>query len=79
MLKFMGRQAWISNNVECMNHVLKNVTNWRLQKLPDLVQSIKAIAAAQQRNAERAMYGEGQSASLNYSVSTYTHLFTAYA
>jgi hypothetical protein len=56
----LGRPAWTSNNVESMNHVLKNVTNWRLQKLPDLVQSIKAIVAVQQRNAERAMYCEGK-------------------
>jgi hypothetical protein len=56
----LGRPAWKSNNVESMNHVLKNVTNWRLQKLPDLVQSIEAIVAVQQLNAERAMYCEGK-------------------
>ena len=74
----VGRPAWTSNNVESMNHVLKNITNWRLQKLPELVQSIKAIVAVQQRNAERAMYGEGKSMSLNYSVSAYSHLFIAF-
>ena len=51
--------GYTSNNVESINHVLKNATSWRMQKLPVLVQSLKKIVMSQYRDAEKAMYGEG--------------------
>ena len=55
-----GRPGWTSNNVESMHNALKSYTNWRMQRLPELVNSIKGIVDVHRRNVERAMYGEGE-------------------
>lgn len=55
-----GYPGWTNNNVESINHVLKNVNQWRQNKLPDLIRNIKAAVSMQYADAEKAVYGEGE-------------------
>lgn len=54
-----GFPGWTSNNVESINHVLKNINQWHQHKLPHLIRNIKAAVSTQYVDAEKAMYGEG--------------------
>ena len=38
-----GLSKWTSNNVESLNHVLKQATNWCPQMLPDLVETLQQV------------------------------------
>ena len=58
-----GYPGWTNNNVESINHVLKNVNQWRQHKLPDLIGNIKAAVSMQYivyADAEKANYGKGE-------------------
>jgi hypothetical protein len=61
-----GYAAFTNNNCESLNHVLKNVGQWRLQKLPVLTASLKVVETVQLHNDERAMYGERDNALKRY-------------
>ena len=54
-----GRNGWTSNNVEAMNKVLKEVGQWKPHKLPQLITAIKTVVVTQERQAEMAIYNEG--------------------
>jgi hypothetical protein len=42
-----------------INHVLKNASQWKQNKIPALIDTIKAVVKFQLKNLETAMYGEG--------------------
>jgi hypothetical protein len=46
-----GYAAYTNNNCESLNHVLQNVGQCRLQKLPELLASLKAVETVQLCNA----------------------------
>lgn len=54
-----GYPGWTTNNVESENHVLKNASQWRQHKLPELIQIMKSVVRVQYSDAEKAIYGEG--------------------
>lgn len=54
-----GRPGWTTNNVESINRVLKNASQWKQNKIPALFDTIKAVVKFQLKNLKTAMYGEG--------------------
>ena len=54
-----GKAGWTNNNSESINHVLKQVVQWRSQKLPELVSRLRTLVDAQFIEADRAMCGRG--------------------
>ena len=55
-----GSISWTkNNNVESLNHVLKQMVNWRPQMLSDLIDKIKTVAHAQLKDSDRALFGRG--------------------
>ena len=50
-----GKAGWTNNNSESINHVLKQVVQWRSQKLPELVSRLRTLVDAQFIEADRAM------------------------
>ena len=54
-----GKNGWTNNNCECLNHVLKHYTQWRMQKIPDLVDKLRELVDAQFLEADRAIVGRG--------------------
>ena len=54
-----GRVGWTNNNAECVNHILKQSTQWRPQQLPDLIIKLKSLIIGQHTEADRAIVGRG--------------------
>jgi len=54
-----GYSAWTSNNVESINHVLKQALNWKPHMLPDLITKLEALVRGQILDAHRAIFGRG--------------------
>ena len=52
-------KAWTNNNAESLNHVLKKETNWRPQKLDELVEILKKQVKNQYHNQKKAIVGMG--------------------
>ncbi len=50
---------WKNNFCESMNHILKLSCDWKVQKMPDLVEKIFKIARLQYADMRRALYGMG--------------------
>lgn len=50
---------WKNNSCESMNHILKLSCNWKVQKIPDLVEKIYRIVKLQFSDMKRALYGTG--------------------
>ena len=48
-------KTWTNNNAESLNHVLKKETNWRPQKLDELVKTIKKRVRDQYNNKTRTL------------------------
>jgi hypothetical protein len=51
---------WTNNNAESLNHVLKQMTNWKPQDLPKLLEQLKDLSQAQQNEVERSIFQRGQ-------------------
>ena len=63
--------TWTNNNCESINHVLKTLTQWKQQSIPDLIKLIHDHIQAQYKDLERAIVGRG-----NYSLSDkYAHYY----
>jgi len=48
-----------NNNCEAMNHILKMETNWKAEKVPELVESIHRLVQLQFADVRRALHGQG--------------------
>jgi hypothetical protein len=55
-----GFAGWTSNNVESINHVLKQMINWKPQMLPELIRKLGKKVRCQLADATRAIYGLGE-------------------
>ena len=51
--------TWKNNSCESMNHILKLTCDWKVQKIPDLVEKIYKIVQLQYADVRRALYGMG--------------------
>src|SRR6218665_1704944 len=54
-----GLSTWTNNNSESINHVLKQVVQWRPNQLPDLIDRMKSLVDGQYADADRALCGRG--------------------
>ena len=62
--------TWTNNNCESINHILKTLTQWKQQSIPDLIKLIHDHVQAQYKDLERAIVGRGK-----YSLSDkYAHI-----
>lgn len=50
---------WTNNNCESLNNILKLSTNWKVLKLPDLIEKMYAIVKLQYADMRRALHGHG--------------------
>ena len=50
---------WMNNNCESINNILKLSTNWKVLKLPDLIEKMHAIVKLQYADMRRALHGHG--------------------
>ena len=50
---------WTNNNCESINNILKLSTNWKLLKLPDLIEKLYSIVKLQYADMRRALHGHG--------------------
>ena len=50
---------WTNNNCESLNNILKLSTNWKVLKLPDLVEKMHSIVKLQYADMRRALHGHG--------------------
>ena len=51
---------WTNNNAESLNHVLKQLTDWKPQPLPTLCDLLSNHIKAQFKDLERAIIGMGK-------------------
>jgi hypothetical protein len=51
--------TWKNNSCESMNHILKLTCDWKVQKIPDLVEKLYRIVQLQYADIRRALYGMG--------------------
>ena len=50
---------WTNNNCESLNNILKLSTNWKILKLPDLIEKMHSIVKLQYADMRRALHGHG--------------------
>ena len=50
---------WTNNNCEAINHLLKLETNWKPEKVPDLIEKIYRIVQLQYADIRQALHGQG--------------------
>ena len=50
---------WTNNNCESINNILKLSTNWKVLKLPDLIEKLYSIVKIQYADMRRALHGHG--------------------
>jgi hypothetical protein len=50
---------WTNNNCESLNNILKLSTNWKVLKLPDLIEKMYSIVKLQYADMRRALHGHG--------------------
>ena len=50
---------WTNNNCESLNHVLKQATDWRTQRIPQLIETLYTIVQGQHKDLERSIIGRG--------------------
>ena len=50
---------WTNNNCESLNNILKLSTNWKILKLPDLIEKMYSIVKLQYADMRRALHGHG--------------------
>ena len=54
-----NRRLWTNNNCERMNHRFKISTDWKPQRLPELVNTIHDIVRLHFADLKRALFGQG--------------------
>lgn len=52
-------ELWTNNNSESLNNRIKQSTNWKPQKLSDLIHKINEITSFQLNDLRRAIHGNG--------------------
>jgi len=52
-------EGWTNNNCESMNNIIKLTTDWKPQKLPDLILKLKSISELQYLDMRRSLHGQG--------------------
>lgn len=52
-------ELWTNNNSESLNNRIKQSTNWKPQKLPDLIHKLNEISSFQLNDLRRAIHGNG--------------------
>lgn len=52
--------GWTNNNAESVNHVLKQLVQWKPQDLPQLVDKLHKLVTAQSNEIERAIIQRGE-------------------
>ena len=57
--KWLGKSPWSNNNAESVNHQLKLATDWKSQRLTDLVAHLHDAVALQYSCLRRALFGQG--------------------
>ena len=50
---------WKNNNCESMNHKIKLLGNWKVSKLPELIERLKEIHESQLLEIRAALHGRG--------------------
>ena len=50
---------WTNNNCESLNRTLKQVVNWRPQKIIELIEALHAVVKLQEIDMRRALHGQG--------------------
>ena len=55
----MTNRPWTNNNCESMNHVLKQVTEWKSRCMLDLILILHNVVRSQQDDLKRALIGMG--------------------
>ena len=50
---------WTTNNCESINHVLKQVVNWKPQPRPQLVEKLQTEVEVQHKDIKHAIFGRG--------------------
>ena len=53
------RQGWTNNNCESLNHVLKQVVDWKTRPITDLIKSREDLVRAQYKEVESSFIGRG--------------------
>ena len=51
--------AWTNNNCESANHILKSATKWKLQDLPQFIETLHRIVKSEQEERCRAIRDTG--------------------
>lgn len=51
------QELWTNNNTESMNKRMNTQCDWKTQKVPSLINSLKKITSSQMRNLRRSLYG----------------------
>ena len=52
-------RLWTNNNVESQNHVFKIQTEWRLHRIPDLIEELYSLHASQYTQVRKALSHQG--------------------
>jgi hypothetical protein len=50
---------WTNNSCESANHILKLATDWKINQMPDLIDTLHAIVTCQLADLRRALCGIG--------------------
>jgi len=56
--KWLGQHMWNNSNCESVNHILKMVIDWKLQRVRSLVEHVRDIVRLQYSDLKRALYGQ---------------------
>jgi len=54
-----GCTTWTNNEVESVNHMLKQAVQWQQNQIPDLIDKLRLLVVGQQADANRALCGRG--------------------
>ena len=57
---FKGSSFFTTNCGESLNHVIKQEVQWKVNKLPKLIDDLKSITDDQIREIEKAIIGQGE-------------------
>lgn len=61
---------WTNNNAESINNRLKQVADWKVHKLPELVEKLSLVSEMQILDLRRALHGTG-----NFRLTNHTRSF----
>ena len=56
----LNDKQWTNNNIESLNHVLKQDNEWKSKLLLDLIKTIENRIKSQTKNLRKAIFGSGE-------------------